>query len=78
MTGWRDTKDDQQREQLTFLAAQAHPDDETMLMAGTLAHYFAKGIRTVLVTCTGGELGEVIDPDPDPVATQGQLGSIRR
>jgi len=45
-----------------LLAVHAHPDDETITMGGTLARYSAQGIRTVVVTCTRGDLGEVRDP----------------
>jgi LmbE family N-acetylglucosaminyl deacetylase len=40
----------------------AHPDDETITMGGTLARYSAAGVRTIVVTCTTGDLGEVRDP----------------
>src|ERR1043165_7169748 len=44
---------------LTLLAVHAHPDDETITMGGTLARYSAEGVRTVVVTCTNGDVGEV-------------------
>ena len=46
----------------TLLAVHAHPDDETITMGGTLARYHAEGVRTVVVTCTNGELGTIFDP----------------
>jgi LmbE family N-acetylglucosaminyl deacetylase len=46
----------------TLLAVHAHPDDETITMGGTLARYSAAGVRTVVVTCTTGDLGEVAPP----------------
>jgi N-acetyl-1-D-myo-inositol-2-amino-2-deoxy-alpha-D-glucopyranoside deacetylase len=46
----------------TLLAVHAHPDDETITTGGTLARYSAEGVRTVVVTCTRGDLGEVHDP----------------
>jgi LmbE family N-acetylglucosaminyl deacetylase len=45
-------------EDLTLMAVHAHPDDESIGTGGTLALYSAKGVRTVLVTCTNGELGD--------------------
>jgi LmbE family N-acetylglucosaminyl deacetylase len=36
----------------------AHPDDEASSTGGVLAHYSARGIRTVVVTCTNGEFGD--------------------
>ena len=44
---------------LTLMAVHAHPDDETIGTGGVLARAAAEGIRTVLVTCTGGEVGEI-------------------
>ena len=43
---------------LTLMAVHAHPDDEASSTGGILARYAAEGIRTVLVTCTNGELGD--------------------
>jgi LmbE family N-acetylglucosaminyl deacetylase len=43
---------------LTLLVVHAHPDDEATSTGGVLHRYSAEGVRTVLVTCTGGELGD--------------------
>jgi LmbE family N-acetylglucosaminyl deacetylase len=40
------------------MVVHAHPDDEALGTGGVLARYADEGIRTVLVTCTGGELGD--------------------
>jgi LmbE family N-acetylglucosaminyl deacetylase len=40
------------------MAVHAHPDDEALGTGGVLARYADEGIRTVLVTCTNGELGD--------------------
>ncbi len=40
------------------MAVHAHPDDEASSTGGILARYSAEGVRTVLVTCTRGELGD--------------------
>jgi LmbE family N-acetylglucosaminyl deacetylase len=45
-------------ETLTMMAVHAHPDDESSSTGGVLATYSAQGIRTVVVTCTNGELGD--------------------
>ena len=45
-------------ETLTMMAVHAHPDDEASSTGGILATYSAQGIRTVVVTCTNGELGD--------------------
>jgi LmbE family N-acetylglucosaminyl deacetylase len=43
---------------LTLMAVHAHPDDECSSTGGVLAKYAAEGVRTVVVTCTNGELGD--------------------
>jgi LmbE family N-acetylglucosaminyl deacetylase len=43
---------------LTLMAVHAHPDDEAIGTGGILARSSAEGVRTVLVTCTNGELGD--------------------
>jgi N-acetyl-1-D-myo-inositol-2-amino-2-deoxy-alpha-D-glucopyranoside deacetylase len=45
-----------------LLAVHAHADDETITMGGTLARCGAEGVRSVVVTCTRGDLGDVLDP----------------
>jgi LmbE family N-acetylglucosaminyl deacetylase len=48
-------------DRLTLMAVHAHPDDEASSTGGILAKYGAEGVRTVLVTCTNGELGNAPD-----------------
>jgi N-acetyl-1-D-myo-inositol-2-amino-2-deoxy-alpha-D-glucopyranoside deacetylase len=38
----------------------AHPDDESIYTGATMARYAAEGVPVTLVTCTLGELGEII------------------
>jgi LmbE family N-acetylglucosaminyl deacetylase len=45
-------------EPLTLMAVHAHPDDESSSTGGVLAAYAARGVRTVVVTCTNGEFGD--------------------
>jgi N-acetyl-1-D-myo-inositol-2-amino-2-deoxy-alpha-D-glucopyranoside deacetylase len=47
----------------SLLLVHAHPDDESIGTGATMAKYAAEGARITLVTCTLGELGEVIPPD---------------
>jgi len=50
------------------MAVHAHPDDEASSTGGVLARYADEGIRTVVVTCTNGELGDLpggIKPDAE-------------
>lgn len=41
----------------TLVAFHAHPDDESLLMGGTIARATAEGHRVVLVTATNGSAG---------------------
>jgi N-acetyl-1-D-myo-inositol-2-amino-2-deoxy-alpha-D-glucopyranoside deacetylase len=47
----------------SLLLVHAHPDDESIGTGATMARYAAEGARVTLVTCTLGELGEIIPPD---------------
>jgi N-acetyl-1-D-myo-inositol-2-amino-2-deoxy-alpha-D-glucopyranoside deacetylase len=47
----------------SLLLVHAHPDDESIGTGATMARYAAEGVRVTLVTCTLGELGEIIPPD---------------
>jgi mycothiol conjugate amidase Mca len=57
-----------------LVAVHAHPDDECISMGGVLARYAAQGVRTVLVTCTDGAVGEISDP---ALATPETLVEVR-
>ncbi|MGH7642204.1 MAG: PIG-L family deacetylase [Candidatus Dormibacteria bacterium] len=43
---------------LTLMTVHAHPDQEATSTGGALRKYAGESIRTVLVTCTDGELGD--------------------
>jgi N-acetyl-1-D-myo-inositol-2-amino-2-deoxy-alpha-D-glucopyranoside deacetylase len=62
-----------------LLLVHAHPDDESIGTGATMAKYAADGARVTLVTCTLGELGEVIPPDLAHLAwdADGGLGEYR-
>ena len=51
-----------------ILAVRPHPDDESTSTGGMLAYYSSKNVRTGVVICTGGEEGEIHDPNLDPVS----------
>jgi LmbE family N-acetylglucosaminyl deacetylase len=59
------------------MAVHAHPDDEVVFTGGTLLLYHRRGVRTVVVTATGGEEGEIHDPDLDPDEARPRLRDIR-
>jgi N-acetyl-1-D-myo-inositol-2-amino-2-deoxy-alpha-D-glucopyranoside deacetylase len=61
------------------LFVHAHPDDESIETGATMAKYAAESADVTLVTCTLGELGEVIPPELAHLAfdREGGLGEYR-
>ena len=51
-----------------LLLVHAHPDDETIGQGATMARYVAEGVGVTLVTCTGGEMGEILVPEMEHMA----------
>jgi N-acetyl-1-D-myo-inositol-2-amino-2-deoxy-alpha-D-glucopyranoside deacetylase len=62
-----------------MLLVHAHPDDESIATGATMAKYAAEGAGVTLVTCTLGELGEIIPPELTHLAADadGGLGQYR-
>ncbi len=65
-------------QRLCLLTVHAHPDDESSKGAGTVARYHDEGVRTVLVTCTGGEAGDILNAAMDRPEVRADLPAIRR
>ena len=65
-------------EPLCLLSVHAHPDDESSKGAGTVAKYHADGVHTVLVCCTGGEEGDILNPAMDREEVKADIGAVRR
>ncbi|CAN5547200.1 N-acetyl-1-D-myo-inositol-2-amino-2-deoxy-alpha-D-glucopyranoside deacetylase [soil metagenome] len=61
----------------TLMTVHAHPDDETIGTGGTMARYVAQGRRVVLVTCTRGEMGEIVVAEMDTPDNHRRLGEMR-
>ncbi len=66
-------------EQLRLMAVHAHPDDESSKGAATMAKYVSEGVDVLVVTCTGGERGSVLNPklqgDPE---IEANIHEVRR
>jgi mycothiol S-conjugate amidase len=62
---------------LCLLSVHAHPDDEASKGAGSVAKYAAEGIRGVLVCCTGGEEGDILNPAVDTPEVRENLFAVR-
>ena len=65
-------------DQLRLLTVHAHPDDESSKGAGTVARYHDEGARCVLVCCTGGEAGSILNPAMDTPEVHADLPAVRR
>ncbi|WP_380165980.1 mycothiol conjugate amidase Mca [Jannaschia sp. R86511] len=67
-------------EQLRLMAVHAHPDDESSKGAATMARYVAEGARVLVVSCTGGERGDVLNPrlQDDPEVVRDIVGYRRK
>lgn len=63
---------------LRLLAIHAHPDDESSKAAATMARYVDEGNRVKVLTCTGGERGDILNPAMDRPGVKENIGAIRR
>ncbi|MXG89323.1 N-acetyl-1-D-myo-inositol-2-amino-2-deoxy-alpha-D-glucopyranoside deacetylase [Nocardioides flavescens] len=63
-----------------LLLVHAHPDDETIGTGATMARYVEEGAGVTLVTCTAGEMGEILVPELEHLAAdrEDKLGEHRR
>jgi len=56
----------------------AHPDDESSKGAASTAKYVAEGVDVLVVTCTGGERGSILNPAMDRPDVLENMARIRR
>ncbi len=61
----------------TLLCVHAHPDDESSKGAPTVAKYKQLGARCILVTATGGEEGDILNPKMDKEEVRENLAAVR-
>jgi mycothiol S-conjugate amidase len=61
------------------MAVHAHPDDESSKGAATMARYVDEGVEVLVVTCTGGERGSILNPAlQDRPEIEANIAEIRR
>src|SRR5438552_1062023 len=65
------------QQQLCVLTVHAHPDDEASKGAGTIAKLHAEGVKTVLVCCTGGEEGDILNPAMESDEVKANMHEVR-
>ncbi|MFM9134112.1 MAG: mycothiol conjugate amidase Mca [bacterium] len=63
---------------LRLMAVHAHPDDESSKGAATTAHYGNEGVDGMVVTCTGGERGDVLHAGAQAEVDAIGLAEVRR
>lgn len=56
----------------------AHPDDETLATGALIAHLVGLGVECDVITCTRGEMGEVVPGPLSFLEGTPQLESVRR
>ncbi len=62
---------------LRLLAVHAHPDDESSKGAATMAKYAHEGVEVMVLTCTGGERGSILNPQMDRPGVAEHMDEIR-
>ncbi|MDQ2796803.1 MAG: PIG-L family deacetylase, partial [Actinomycetota bacterium] len=61
------------------MAVHAHPDDESSKGAAMMARYVDEGVDVLVVTCTGGERGSILNPAlKDRRDIEDNISAIRR
>ncbi len=63
---------------LRLMTVHAHPDDESSKGAATTARYTAEGHEVMVVTCTGGEAGSILNPAMDRPEVLADMPRVRR
>lgn len=59
------------------MAIHAHPDDESSKGAATMAKYAAEGHRVMVVTCTDGRRGDILNPAMDRPGVLENIVAVR-
>ena len=65
------------QERLRLMAVHAHPDDESSKGAATMARYVDEGADVLVVTCTGGERGSILNPAMDRPEIVANIAEVR-
>ncbi len=71
------TPTDRDGRRLALLSVHAHPDDEASKGAATVARYHDEDVWCVLVCCTGGEAGDILNPSVDTPEVRSRLAAVR-
>src|SRR5690606_15419081 len=64
---------------LRLLSVHAHPDDESSKGGATYAYYASRGVQVMVVSCTGGERGDVLNEAlSERAAAERDIAGLRR
>lgn len=70
--------DSARSDSLRLMAVHAHPDDESSKGAAVTAKYVNEGVDVMVVTCTGGERGDVLNAAAQKLVDELGLNEVRR
>jgi mycothiol S-conjugate amidase len=70
--------DSDNHKSLRLMAVHAHPDDESSKGAAVTAKYVHEGVEVMVVTCTGGERGDVLNASAQELVDQLGILEVRR
>jgi mycothiol S-conjugate amidase len=59
------------------MAVHAHPDDESSKGAATMARYVREDVDVLVVTCTGGERGDILNPAMERPEIKADMTAVR-
>ncbi|MCW2887715.1 MAG: mycothiol conjugate amidase Mca [Streptosporangiaceae bacterium] len=59
------------------MAVHAHPDDESSKGAATMARYVHEDVDVLVVTCTGGERGDILNPAMERPEVRADIAAVR-
>jgi mycothiol S-conjugate amidase len=65
-------------DKLRLMAVHAHPDDESSKGAASMARYIAEGHDVMVVTCTDGGAGSILNPAMDRPDVLENIIEVRR
>jgi mycothiol S-conjugate amidase len=59
------------------MAVHAHPDDESSKGAATMARYVREDVEVMVITCTGGERGDILNPAMERPEIKANISAVR-
>lgn len=79
MTGYHTCMDEErsQPSSLRLMVIYAHPDDEVFAAGGTIARAAREGVEVTLLLATGGEEGEIVNPEMRGIVALADLPAVR-